>query len=610
MPANRLIKPWSISTTVRNPDRLRGFLSALAEIDGATWNRANQECFQILLIQRRLYGAGNSQFLRDLDAEDIALLDGTEDIAFDDAERIFNSKGYTDPAMRGRTSFKPLQKLGFARINRVHRAVHITGAGAALLNPDNDIGDIILRSMLKWRLPNPIENSEFPADRGYSIKPFVATLHLIDRVNRLCEEVGINATGLSFDEFDTFVPTLINWKDIDEIARKVVDIRLSCRGRARSEREELQRSLRDESIRNFDQRHLRDYGDNARRYFRLTRLIRYRGNGRFVDLEPRRTVEIEALLQGDSGEPQVLELPIFQDHHYEDFLSSPILPVLPWQNYARLLLIYEEVLEDISSLDSEMSVQLRADYPAVADERTLDAHIGTLRGIWQDLQRREDSLLLQTAEKTREIATILAGLNRRGACSPEDLEFHVTNALMSLDAAKEVAPNYPVGGDNRPTFTAPGGMADIECFYEGFNVACEVTLMRDAKQWVHEGQPVIRHVRDFSHSHEGVPTYGLFLAPSLHEDTLNMFWGAARGIFSGESTIIFPVRISRFAKVLETCADYRSTRGTISLSDVKRLYNGLATATEDSPDTLAWASNLDTAIDEWCESMQMEEDKL
>lgn len=36
------IKPWSLSTTVRNPERLPGFLSALAEIEGEVWNRANQ----------------------------------------------------------------------------------------------------------------------------------------------------------------------------------------------------------------------------------------------------------------------------------------------------------------------------------------------------------------------------------------------------------------------------------------------------------------------------------------------------------------------------------------------------------------------------------------
>ena len=130
--------------------------------------------------------------------------------------------------------------------------------------------------------------------------------------------------------------------------------------------------------------------------------------------------------------------------------------------------------------------------------------------------------------------------------------------------------------------------------------------MRDAKQWIHEGQPVIRHVRDFSHIHEGTLTYGLFLAPSLHKDTINMFWGAANGIFNGETTIIFPIRIDTFAKVLESCADYRYAGGAIAVSDVERLFSGLAAATENSPDALAWTSYLDASIDDWCKSLRTE----
>ena len=35
-------KPWSISTTVRNPDRLRDFLRVLKELEGQTFNSDNQ----------------------------------------------------------------------------------------------------------------------------------------------------------------------------------------------------------------------------------------------------------------------------------------------------------------------------------------------------------------------------------------------------------------------------------------------------------------------------------------------------------------------------------------------------------------------------------------
>lgn len=592
------IKPWSISTTVRNPERLRDFLSALTEIEGEVWNHTSQERFQIILIQRRLYGAHRTQFLADLDLADVALLNGEDDIPFADAERIFRAKGYVDPAMRGRTSFKPLEKFGFATINPGDRVVRITRAGNELLNQANDMGDIILRAMLKWQLPNPIEAGEFPPSRGYRVKPFVATLHLIKKVNDLCNEQGLNATGLSFEEFDAFVPTLIDWEKIDEFAKMIVEIRLACQGLNTAEREAKQQALIAEAISDFDRRHLRDYGDNIRRYFRLTRFIRYRGNGRFVDLEPRRSVEIESLLESDFGQPQDL-----QDAEYRDYLGNPDLPIFPWQSHAELVRIYQDVVAGIAQLDAALVLKLQSDYPIVADERTLDANIVALRQTWLDLQRSEEILSWQAPEKTREVADILAGLSRPKACTPVDLELHVANALMSLDAAEKVVPNYPVGADNLPTFTAPGGVADIECFYEGFNLACEVTLMRDSKQWVHEGYPVLRHVHEFLHSHEGTATYGLFLAPALHGDTVDVFWGGASGNYRGETVNVFPLRFRKFAQILDTCAKFRSNGGVIGIAEIQRLVTGLATATGDCPNSLEWPSRLDAAVDAWCDSL-------
>ena len=74
MAKSGLINPWSLSTTVRSPERLLGFLAAIEEMD----------------------------------ALDIAMLESEEPIAFAAAQRIFSRKQYTDPPMRGRTSYKPL----------------------------------------------------------------------------------------------------------------------------------------------------------------------------------------------------------------------------------------------------------------------------------------------------------------------------------------------------------------------------------------------------------------------------------------------------------------------------------------------------------------------
>lgn len=595
------IKPWSLSTTVRNPYRLRGFLSALQEIEGEVWNRETQERFQVILIQRRLYGAHNSQFLSGLSAADVALINGEDDIPFAEAERIFRSKGYEDPPMRGRTSFKPLEKLGFALANPRNHLVQITPVGRELIDPNTDIGDIVLRSLLTWQLPNPMDARGFPAKFGYRIKPFVGTLHLIKRVNELCRDRGLHETGLSFDEFDAFVPTLIDWEKISEVAEKVVDIRIACRGLPQAEREARRNSLTENYLAGFDLQHIGDYGDNIRRYFRLTRFIQFRGDGRFVDLEPRRAVEIDALLARDDASP--MEFSTLQN--YIDFRYGPTVPALPWQNYINLVQIYQEIIADIARIDAALARQLQAEYPITENETEFSASVAKLREIQRNLHRQEDTRVWQTAEKTQECAQTLAGLSARGVCTPDELEYHITTALMSLDAAEDVIPNYPVGDDGRPTFTAPGGVADIECFYEGFNLACEVTLMRDSKQWISEGQPVLRHVQDFQNNHDGI-TYGLFLAPVLHRDTVNHFWFGTKGLFEDEEITIFPLTISKFADILETCANFRASGGVVSISNVAGLFTGLATATADCPDSRQWTGRLDAAVDAWCGSLRLE----
>ncbi len=48
-------KPWSISTTVRNPDRLKDFLRTLKELEGQPFGSENQIKYQILLIKNKLY---------------------------------------------------------------------------------------------------------------------------------------------------------------------------------------------------------------------------------------------------------------------------------------------------------------------------------------------------------------------------------------------------------------------------------------------------------------------------------------------------------------------------------------------------------------------------
>ena len=95
-------KPWSVTTTVRNPGRLRDFLGVLLQLENSDWNHENQKKYQVLLIQNRLYGYENPQFYNNLSQDEVDLIDDySKEISFETAEKIFNEKNYEDPPMRG-----------------------------------------------------------------------------------------------------------------------------------------------------------------------------------------------------------------------------------------------------------------------------------------------------------------------------------------------------------------------------------------------------------------------------------------------------------------------------------------------------------------------------
>lgn len=218
-----MISPWSISTTVREPSRLPDFLRVLKDMSGAEWNAAAQVEYQIRLLQARLYGVGSRQFYRGLSRRDIELLESGDAVSFDDARRIFAVKNYEDAPMRGRTSFKPLEKLGFAAL--AGGRVQITESGEALLAEADDYDGIFLRVLLKWEIPNVLDARGFPPGRGYNIKPFVGFLRLIGAVNDLCPKNGMKAKGLSFAEVMGFGVTLVDYRKINKTAHDIVELR-------------------------------------------------------------------------------------------------------------------------------------------------------------------------------------------------------------------------------------------------------------------------------------------------------------------------------------------------------------------------------------------------
>ena len=65
---------WSMSTTLREAERVIGFAKTASELSGEEWNKENQIKYQILLIKNRFYlSPDNTQSLNKLNSEQIRI---------------------------------------------------------------------------------------------------------------------------------------------------------------------------------------------------------------------------------------------------------------------------------------------------------------------------------------------------------------------------------------------------------------------------------------------------------------------------------------------------------------------------------------------------------
>ncbi len=599
-------KTWSLSTTVRNPDRILPFLRVLKQMDGESFDEAGQAKFQTLLIQSRLYQpTGLSEKL-------LAYYETSGDtMTFEQADEIFEhmkNKSTVlkdDEGLRGRTSVAPLTKMGLAVAKQTSGQIKITDLGNAFLKNEIDIGDVYFRFFIKWQIPNP-DSNDFSDDGTYNIKPFIGALHLINQVNKKEIERGNEPKGLSKNEFDLFIPSLVHFKDINSYSDQIIELRDLLNGKSKQEKKEIMNNYSrefaikflgtddsaevDKLISNLD-----DYGDNAIRYFRLTRYFNIRGNGFYIDLEPRRSVEINNLLEHDSSEAKVFT----SKEEYLDYVSDIAQPKLPWETKEKFIEIIEKLIEEVSVYEKKLGLSQahRLSYQELS-EGELKSYAEDLRSYRRSLQDKENHNVSQNVEKIKEYITALENIFS-AEDKPIALEKYVSLGLNALNDALQIKPNYPVGDDNEPTFTAPANTPDIECFYESHNAICEVTMLTGRDQWYNEGQPVMRHLRNFENKNSSKTSYCLFVAPKLHVDTVNTFWMSNKYEYDGKPQKIIPLSIGQFIELLKALVSIKERGGFLNHNQLSQLYDLIITKTSTAVNATEWLREIPLVIDTW-----------
>lgn len=605
-------KPWSLSTTVRNPDRILPFLLALSEMEGESFDQAGQVKFQTLLIKNKLYTPTGLDKRLQLYYEDLNPV-----MSFEQASEIFahmlsrSIELKKDSGLRGRVSVAPLTKMGLAVASKSSGAVVITDIGRSFMNGSTDIGDIYFRFFLKWQIPTPGSN-DFSDRSVYDIQPFIGTLQLIGRVNQLAEEAGLKVKGLSKSEFSIFAHTLVRHEHINYYAQSIISIRKLTAGKSKTESKQIFKQQSRTFISGFlgttdvDKidalyNSLFDYGDNSIKYFRLTRYVYIRGGGYYIDLEPRRSTEIDELLKMSAASRE-----FESEDDYSRYLTDSTLPVLPWETSDKLSQILTVVQAENEEYESQLALGERKHIIDVdtKNEATLKTTIEAARQYRRELQ---EQLNHKQAASIDSLSTYIDKLTNIYQLEdrPVQLEKFTSLGLHSLNDALSIKPNYPVGDDNEPTFTAPANVPDIECFYEGANSICEVTMLTSRDQYYNEGQPVMRHLRDFESRNVEKPSYCLFIAPKLHRDTINSYWYAVKYEYEGSRQRIVPMTIGNFVQVLQVLKSMKQESRIMRHTDIIDLYDRIVSITTYVDSSEKWLERIPEEINAWSASMLM-----
>jgi hypothetical protein len=577
---------WSLSTTLRNPERISDFFMTISELDGYTWTKETQMRLQALLIKNRLFVPTEAN----LSTIQIDLLnDLSKEMTYEQARKIFDDKHYEDPPMRGRTSFSPVAKMGLVHV--IDGCIKVSELGKKYLNGEIEFGDVIFHCFLKLQYPNPLSEGF----NGYNTKPFINTLRIIKKVNELCLVRNIVAKGITREELGIFVLSLKDYKNVDNVANKILDFRAEKdRITDVGEKREFTEKYIEQYLFSFQDpiKNTYEYSDNMLRCLRLTKFIYIRGGGYYIDLEPRRMVEIDSILAVDKGEAKH-----FTRKEWIEYMADFSSYKLPWEEPQKLVKIKKQLFEEINKLETTLNLPLSRPAQTKQEIYQIKEEIEEKRTYRTELQTQSLKIEFQSTEKIDLTIGNLENIRNLGQKPSIELEKLSNLALNIIDDAIKIKPNCPVGDDNEIIFTAPAKVPDIECFYQSFNSICEVTMLTGRNQWFNEGQPVMRHLRDFETKYSDKPAYCLFVAPSIHQDTLNTFWNSVKHEYEGKSQKIIPITISQLILLLKAIKRDKKMNLPLSHHKTKTLFDS-CTEISQMNDSNQWKELIDKKINE------------
>ena len=493
-------KPLLFTTTLRNPERLKLFLSVLKNYNGSILTDALAKKIAGELIQNRLYKPikltakikqkiKKSPRLTHAEITKI-LLDNPQN----HKEAGFN-RGWPS---RFDTWFKTAKEMGFV-FYKSHEKIKFSNIGLKLADPH--CGAHFEQTAFTNALAKYQRNNPFRAVRNENA-PLILLLQVITKLNA---DKTLNNCGISRLE----LPLLIYWKDphAHKLYSRIKQLRKEHGLSPSSEiiidicRQEI---MKGKFIQRNPRSIMKDYPDEFIRKMRLTGLISLRGQGRFIDINKNETLKIKYILKTYSK---------YKKYHTE-----------------------ESYFKYVSKLDHNLTM--------LAPKKTTESKKELFLKKWVEYYPWE-TIKLEILKIMKGVLTedeILKYLS-----NPVRLEFLSALAVKSQFSYIKVIPNYPIDDEGLPTAPAggTGNKGDIECFEQTTGILIEVTLLQGAAQTKMEVYPIARHLETFKQKTQNAVCY--FVAPSIFIDSIRKI----KFLKHDEKLLIYPKTIKEFVEHLE-----------------------------------------------------------
>jgi hypothetical protein len=488
-------KPLLFTTTMRNPERLKDFLTVLSEYNGEILTNEIIANVTKKLIREGLYQPMKvSQAVRDKWKDEEALSDIETDTVFFDNPQSHKEAGF-DRGWPSRfdTWFKIAKELGFVWY-WPGEEIKLSESGTMLLDkekPENELM-VFVNAFAKYQRDNPFRRV---------LNKNVPLILLIQTIELLNNDPDYNGAGISRLE----IPLLLCWQNdnAEELYQEIKQLRNKY-GYSPSNEVilDLCYDLLNDTKRDDDSI-LGDYPDDFIRKMRLTGLISLRGGGRFIDINKKEIATINYILKN------LVSYPKFEtEKDFFDYMGAVDNDLI-----ATLSVYKAPVLTTVAELEKWV------EYYA-----------------WESIKKE----MLNLAQKKSSDDDILKIIEQ-----PLRLEFLTALAILKKLPKVIVKPNFVSDDEGLPTSFASGGSPDIECVEDNDTVLIEVTLLTGTQQHIRESFSVHRHLEEYVR--DGLQSYAVFISPRSFIDTRRYFDFIRREGFE--------VRVSdidKFVSMLET----------------------------------------------------------